>query len=256
MTRATTRATDPARPSDIDPREFGLDFAFDLDDLAALLRVGVGLLETLTRIAEYAVRASKQVDGSVVRLVDDRLAVAAGLPAARLADDLQYVLHEGPALDALAARSVTRASSLGGDVRWRRFGPRVGRMGLHSVLVVPLALLRDPVGTISLYSAAKHAFSERDERRAHWYAAPAAAVVRNAVILEQSRRQVDQLTEALQVRPVIDQAVGILMARTGKSADEALRGLRRTSNIRRVKLAEIAQEIVDEAVRRSWRQHN
>jgi AmiR/NasT family two-component response regulator len=46
------------------------------------------------------------------------------------------------------------------------------------------------------------------------------------------------------------------MARTGKSPEEALRGMRRTSNIRNVKLAEIAHEIVDETVRRSWRRWN
>lgn len=252
MSRATTRAIVAGWSPGADRG----DFSLELDEVAALLRVGVGLLETLTRIAEYAVRASKNVDGSVVRVADDRLAVAAGAPAARLADDLQYVLAEGPALDALAADSVMRAGCLGGDVRWRRFGPRVGRMGLHSVLVVPLALLGDPVGTISVYSSRKEAFSPWDERCAEWYAAPTAAVVRNATVLENSRRQVGQLTEALRVRPVIDRAVGILMARTGKSPEEALRGMRRTSNIRNVKLAEIAHEIVDETVRRSWRRWN
>jgi AmiR/NasT family two-component response regulator len=81
----------------------------------------------------------------------------------------------------------------------------------------------------------------------------AAVVVRNAWLLEQSRQRAEQLTEALRVRPPIDRAVGVIMSRTGKSADEALDTLRRMSNRRHVKVSDVSSELVDEAVRRAQR---
>jgi AmiR/NasT family two-component response regulator len=47
---------------------------------------------------------------------------------------------------------------------------------------------------------------------------------------------------------VIDQAIGILRSRHGGSAEEAFDRLRRTSQAENVKLAVIAQRLVDESV--------
>jgi GAF domain-containing protein len=227
------------------------DAPADLADLAALLAETVGLDETLLRIARYAVAAFPAVDGAALRLADDAATAYAGAAAVRMADELHAALGEGPAVDALLSGSVTSSGSLGGDARWRRFGPRVGRLGLHSVLAVPLLLPHDPVGTVTVYSSRKHAFTETDADLAQHYALPAAAVVHNARVLEQSRRRVAQLTEALRVRPQIDRAIGIMMSRSAKSADEAMDALRRMSNLRHVKVADVARELVDEAVRRA-----
>jgi AmiR/NasT family two-component response regulator len=68
---------------------------------------------------------------------------------------------------------------------------------------------------------------------------------------ERERRRVSQLTQALEVRPQIDRAVGIMMSRTAKSPEQALNSLRQMSNTRHVKVATLADEVVDEAVRRA-----
>jgi AmiR/NasT family two-component response regulator len=83
------------------------------------------------------------------------------------------------------------------------------------------------------------------------YAAPAAVVIRNAEVLADSRAEIEQLRNALLVRPVIDQAIGIIRSRTGKSEAEAFERLRVISNRVHVRVSEMAARIVDDAVRRA-----
>ena len=55
------------------------------------------------------------------------------------------------------------------------------------------------------------------------------------------------LTEGLQSRRVVGQAIGILMARYEMNEDRAFAFLVRASSHRNIKLRAIAQELVDEA---------
>jgi AmiR/NasT family two-component response regulator len=79
--------------------------------------------------------------------------------------------------------------------------------------------------------------------------------VHNARALEQARTLATQLKAALVSRPIIDQALGILMSRTGCSSDEAFDKLRVLSQSENRKVSLIAQQIVDEAVRRARARH-
>lgn len=111
-----------------------------------------------------------------------------------------------------------RSGSLGGDLRWPRFGPRAGRIGVHSVLSLPL---RGPWGIIEAMNAYAHAhdaFDDHAEQVGELFAVPAAMSVLNAQILAQSQRLATQLQAALQTRPVIDQAIGILRSRSGDTS--------------------------------------
>jgi AmiR/NasT family two-component response regulator len=75
--------------------------------------------------------------------------------------------------------------------------------------------------------------------------------VHNAHVLAQARRLANQLQTALEIRGVIDRAVGILMSRSGTTEHEALERLRSLSQQEHRKLAEMARQIVDEAVARA-----
>jgi AmiR/NasT family two-component response regulator len=55
---------------------------------------------------------------------------------------------------------------------------------------------------------------------------------------------------------VIDQAIGLIRGRSGRSAEEAFTQLRAISQAEHRKLAEVAQHIVDEAVRRARARRN
>jgi AmiR/NasT family two-component response regulator len=94
-------------------------------------------------------------------------------------------------------------------------------------------------------------FDERAERLGELFAAPAAIAVQNAQILAQARRLAEGLQAALANHAVIDQAVGIQMARSGITAEQALHRLRVTSRREHRKMAAVAADVVQAAVRRA-----
>ncbi|MEO9240541.1 MAG: GAF and ANTAR domain-containing protein, partial [Jatrophihabitantaceae bacterium] len=126
-----------------------------------------------------------------------------------------------------------------------------GRLGVHSALSVPLLLPGQLIGAINIYARGKQGFDERAAELGELFAGPAAVAVHDAQVLAQARELTGQLQAALTSRPIIDQAVGILRARTGATADEALQRLRSISQRDNVKLACVAEQLVDESVRRA-----
>jgi GAF domain-containing protein len=137
--------------------------------------------------------------------------------------------------------------SLGGEPRWPRFGPRAGRLGVHSALSLPLLLGDRVVGALNVYGRTRDAFDERAVLLGERFAGPAAVTAAHALLLEESRRTTAQLELALVNRAVIDQALGIIMSRTGLSAVEAFDKLRQRSQLEHVKLAEVARQLVTQA---------
>ena len=172
-------------------------------------------------------------------------------PFVREVDDIQYRLGEGPCISAAALGEPMRSGSLGGDHRWPRFGPRAGRLGVHSVLSLPLIGADQVVGAMNVYAHGKDAFDERSAQLGELFAVPAAIAVQNAQILAQTQRLAAQLQSALTTRAVIDQAIGILMSRSGVTADEAVTRLRVLSQREHTKMAVVATGVVREAVRRA-----
>jgi GAF domain-containing protein len=227
--------------------------AGSLSGLSGLLTGQRPVAETLIHIAEFAVQAIPGAEGAgLTMLEDDRpQTVVASADFVRAVDEVQYGLGEGPCLLAVESRQTQLSGSLGGEPRWPRFGPRVGRMGVHSVLSLPLLLPDRVVGAMNVYGHAKNAFGPESVRIGELFARPAAVSVHNARVLAQSQRLAEQLAAALTSRAVIDQALGVIMSRTGAGADEAFDRLRSMSQAQHIKVAEIARVLVDEAVHRA-----
>jgi hypothetical protein len=128
----------------------------------------------------------------------------------------------------------------------------VGRLGVHSVVSLPL-LGSDPavLGALNIYAYAKDAFDERAIELGELFAVPAAVAVQAAKELDTARRLAAQLESALTSRQIIDHAIGIVMSRTGCSSEEAFDKLRVISQTEHRKLAQVAQQVRDDAVRRA-----
>ncbi len=238
------------------------DLQTGLAALAGLVTGSIGLDELLNRVANSAVRAIPGADGAGVTLLRMDLpgnrvaALAASAPFVKEIDAIQYdVLDEGPCITAALEQRTVRSGSLGGEALWPRFGPRVGRLGVHSVLSLPLLLPDQVVGAINVYARAKDVFDEHAAELGELFAAPAAVAVHNAQVLSQAQALAVQLEAALATRPVIDQAIGVLRGRSGGTAEEAFARLRHISQSEHTKLAVVAQGIVDEAVRRARARH-
>jgi GAF domain-containing protein len=238
------------------------DLQVGIGNLAGLVAGSLGLPELLAEVASFAVRAIPGADGAGVTLLRvDRpdnmvAAVAASAPFVAEIDEIQYVtVHEGPCITAALERRTVRSGSLGGEKMWPRFGPRVGRLGVHSALSLPLLLPDRVVGAINVYAHGKDVFDEHAAELGELFAKPAAVAVHNAQILADALSLAIQLQTALSTRPVIDQAIGVVRGRTGRSVEDAFAHLRAMSQKEHRKLADVAQQIVDEAVRRARAQH-
>jgi GAF domain-containing protein len=228
-----------------------------LSGLAGLLSSHRALEDTLVRVAEFAVQAIPGADGAGLTLLEaDRpQTVVATADFVREVDDVQYGLKEGPCVSAVAERRTFTSGNLGGEPQWPHFGPRVGRLGVHSALSLPLLLPDRVVGALNVYAHERDVFDESAVRMGELFAPHAAVSVFNAQMLAQAERLVGQLQEAMTSRAEIDQAIGVLMSRSGGTAADAFDTLRTMSQSRSMKLADVAHEVVGEAIRRARARH-
>ena len=252
-----------------DPETASAQIGADRDDLqdglrglAGMVSSAAGIDELLEQVSEVATAAIPDVDGAGVTLLRSgpgRVKVQSHATTAefvREIDHIQYdLVNEGPCLRCIEVGRPVVSGSLGSDGRWPRFGGRVARLGVHSALCLPLVVRDQVVGAINAYSRNHDVFSEHAVRLGERFAAPAAVAVRNAQLLDAARVQAEQLHAALVSRTVIDQAIGIMRSRTGATAEEAFDRLRRASQSDNVKLAVVAQRLVDEAVRGARARH-
>ena len=239
------------------------DLQESLTSLAGLVNSIYSLEELLGRVATFAVQAIPHADGAGVTLLriengERRVeALAASAPFVAEIDELQYqVLDEGPCITAAHEGRIVRSGSLGGEPLWPRFGPRVGRLGVHSALSLPLLLPEGRVvGAINVYSRDKDRFDDQAAHIGQLFAAPAAVAVHNAQVLESARTLARQLQTALTSRPVVDQAIGLLRGRSGVSEAEALARLKEMSHRENTKLRDVATKLVEQAEARARATH-
>jgi GAF domain-containing protein len=228
-------------------------FRESLDRLSRLGMRNLTLQDMLTNIAVFAVRAIPGADGAGLTLFrnDQPDTVVATADFVRRVDTVQYQLGEGPCITAAAERRTVRSGALGVDRAFPRFGPRASSLGVQSVLSLPLLAAEGSIGSMNVYAHMKDVFADRAVELGELFAVPATISVQNALALAQAQRLAAQLQTALTNRAVIDQALGILMSRSGGTADEAFDALRMMSQRDNLKLAVVARHIVDEAVRRA-----
>ncbi len=230
--------------------------------LTDLSRLGLGegqrgLEEMLVHVAEFAVRAIPGADGAGLTLLDGTAAatIVASTDFVHDVDAIQYSLGEGPCITAVAELRTVTSGSLGGETAFPRFGPRVGRMGVHSALSLPLIADGAALGAINVYGHRKDAFDERSVELGELFAVLAAVSVQHAKALAQARQLISELRVAITSRTVVDQALGIMMSRVGCTPEEAFERLRAASQAENRKVAIVAGHVVDEAVRRARVRH-
>jgi GAF domain-containing protein len=238
-----------------------LDLQLGLRGVAKIVAGRREVPDLLNDVAEFAVQAIPGVDGAGVTLIDDSGAARSEAWAAtpqfvRDIDALQYdVLHEGPCVTCMQTRRPAVSGSIGSDDRWPRFGGHVARMGVHSVLALPLMIADQVIGSINAYAYQRDAFAEHAVHLGAQFAGPAAVSVFNAQLLASAQERTDRLQRALKSRAVIDQAIGIIRSRSGVSAGEAFERLASLSQADNVKLNVVAERLVEEAVRRARVRH-
>jgi GAF domain-containing protein len=157
-------------------------------------------------------------------------------------DEVQHALGEGPCLTALRTRRPVLVADIARDRRWPAYLPVVSGHGFGSILVLPLD---GPAGgALNCYAREPNAFSGEAVEAASGCAAMTGRALALALRLEQENRRIADLQAVLQSRPIIDRAIGIIMAENTCSQEQAAAILKRASSTRNTKLREVAVSIV------------
>lgn len=234
----------------------------DIDDIpgpiaAEFLALSAALLDATTvggvlrRVVDAARSAIPGADlvSVTLRTADGFHTPAQTDPLASRIDEIQYRLSCGPCLEATRNAGIALAFSadLGASTQFGPFGPAAAELGVHSVLAVGLFPDGEGprMGALNVYSYTRAGLDELDRDVALVLAAHASTALAATMASSAADLEVAQLREALQSRDVIGQAKGILMERRGISADEAFGVLRSASQSLNVKLAQIAQTLVE-----------
>ena len=227
------------------------DLRSSLVDLSKLPMTDLSLSDTLSHVAQLAVRAVPGADGAGLTLLhpDRPDTIVASAEFVRAVDDIQYGLGQGPSITAAAEGITVRSGSLETDPQWPEFGPKVGRMGVHSVLSLPLITAGGVLGAMNVYARRPDAFDARAAELGELFAVPAAVSVQNARALSSAARLTEQLEMALSNRSMIDQAIGVLISRSGCTGAQGYDKLRSMSQSEHKKVAVVAEAMVGEAMK-------
>jgi len=225
------------------------------EDLAALARIldeEEDLGRVLQRRVEQVTRGVPGADmASVTVMRGDRGETAASSEERVWAiDSDQYAAGDGPCLEAARTGEIVRVGVEEAHERWPEFARSARAAGVESYLACPLIIGKEFVGSLNLYSEKPHGFGDLDVALLRVYMTAAVAAIANARRVTEARKLAESLQTAMDSRAVIDQARGVLMARRGISAEQALEELSRQSQNTNVKLRIIAARVLESVRRR------
>ncbi|MGW6194709.1 GAF and ANTAR domain-containing protein [Kribbella sp. NPDC055110] len=155
--------------------------------------------------------------------------------------NLQIDAGVGPLIDSLNNQTVVLIRDTVTDSRWPAWASEVARLGVRSVLDVPLAVGAAgsrSFGVLGLYSLEVDAFDQDDEAIAH-------ILARHASVAVATARHEQTLARAVDARKLVGEAMGILMERYGLDGDRAFAILKRYSQDTNTKLRDVAQQLID-----------
>lgn len=220
-------------------------------ELADNLVADFDVVEVLTVLAHRCVEVLDVADAGLMLQSPrgDLRVVASSSETMRLLELFELQADEGPCVDCYrSGRPVVNLELEAAAGRWPRFVPKALDAGVRSVHAVPMRLRDQTIGALSLFRDDEGPMPDDDV-----VAAQALADVATIAIL-QHRAAInaqllhDQLTEALNSRVVIEQAKGVVAAKTGVDMEEAFGRLRRHARAQRARLVDVAHAVVTNAI--------
>ncbi len=172
--------------------------------------------------------------------------------AARVYDELQFTLGEGPCLDSVAQRGPVLVADLAdaNDARWPVYGPALLDQQIRGVFAVPVLLAGEYVGALDLFRAQPGELSDD-----HLAGAVVAAELAGVPLLDLMHSDLQAAVNepgssawaefnALS-RTEVSQATGMLVAQLGVEPAEALVRLRAHAYATNRSATDVARDILD-----------
>lgn len=178
---------------------------------------------------------------AALTLVDSRhnqLSVAVSDEQSRAAQDLEYVLGEGPSRDATSGRRPVQVAGRAIETRWPGYGPAVTSLGITAVTAVPLQTQDSCIGALAV-------FDPHPALTGSAGLADIAAALTRIVLLGPDADP--DLYGGTDLRVTVQQAAGMLSARIGCTVGDALALIKARAFTEEVSTEVIARRILNGA---------
>jgi GAF domain-containing protein len=232
-------------------QELSVSASFDLVTVLTRATEQINAQEDLRQVLAdlaHSARASTPGDNHVGISLSHRdgtvETLAATDPLVHRLDQRQYELGEGPCLSAIWEEGLVVVNDARTEGRWPSFMRYAVDQGLRAQMGMRIYVEDKTVGGLNLYSTEHETIEPEVEQVMRLFASLAAVAMGKAATVE-------NLNAALVTRKRIGQAVGILMERYELDEDRAFQYLARLSQTRNTKLRDIADELVEAAIRRN-----
>lgn len=185
-------------------------------------------------------------DSAALILTDsghNQLAVAVSDERSRAAEDLEYILGEGPSRDAASELHPVEATGQAIGTRWPAYGSALLSLGIVSVTAVPMRTRDSCIGALA-------AFNTRPALTSRACLADVAAALVRIVLLGPDADP--GLYGGTDLRATVQQAAGMLSARIGCGAGDALALIKARAFTDNVSIETIAESILHRRAELDW----
>jgi GAF domain-containing protein len=217
-----------------------MDLLLESTDLA-------GFLQRLAQVCAEELSGPDEVHCSVT-VERERLKATlanSSSEAARM-DELQYSCGEGPCQDALVTGQLVDIPDLLTDPRYPRYRKAMTGAGIRSVLGIPISVTAasHAIAALNCYAEGPNGFPEERRSKAQELARLASRSVLLAIRVAEQSDRTAELAAKVESVTAVSLAVGLIMARTGCTPDEAMEELRSASSDGEQELGDVASSLL------------
>jgi hypothetical protein len=172
-------------------------------------------------------------------------------PAAGRIEDLQFVLGEGPCIDAFANRRPVLVPDLSDEPigRWPGYTPAAREVGVRAVFAFPLQVGAGRLGVLDVFRARPGPLSPDELRQALTFAEVAVTTLLDGQSAAPPGTAAAGLDRAMDGGAELFQAQGMVMVQLGISISDALARMRAHAYAENRPLADVARDIVARRLR-------
>jgi hypothetical protein len=214
---------------------------------------GDGVAGFLQRLCAAAVPALVASGAGLSVMAEDEVRglTAASDPAAAQVEELQFVLGEGPCIEAFAARRPVLIADLADTAgnRWPVYTPAACEAGVRAVFAFPLQVGAARLGVLDVFRPHPGPLTAGQLAQALTFAEVAVTTLLDGQAHAGPGAAADGLDGAMDSRAELFQAQGMVMVQLGGTLTEALARMRARAYAENRPLADVARDVVGRRLR-------
>lgn len=164
---------------------------------------------------------------------------------AQLLEAVQESTGRGPCVEALVEDRPVAVVDMLEDERWPDLGTLLASNGVRAVLGMPVRVGGIAVGSLNVYAAEPRTWDQSDQSALATIEFLIERLLTGAVFSERQGELIAQLQRALEVRVIVERAVGVLMAVEEIDAAAAFERVRQSARSSRRSVRDVAADVIE-----------